>query len=102
MARAHLRVATPGEQAPAAAKVAPLTVSQAAAAGSRLEELQAMRRRVASAIDDPNTPARDLAALTRRQIEMGKEIEAIQTAAAQEEHERTAASADEDWDASAI
>lgn len=101
MARAHLRVATPGEQAPPAAK-APKSVTQAAADGSRLEELQAMRLRVARAIDDPNTPARDLAALTRRQIEMGKEIEAILTAAAQEDRERTAASADEDWDASAI
>jgi len=56
---------------------APATILQAAEAGSRLEELRAMRRRLARAMDDPNTPARDLAALSRRQLEIGKEIEAI-------------------------
>jgi hypothetical protein len=36
-----------------------------------------MRRRIATALDNPNTAARDLAALSRRQLEIGKEIEAI-------------------------
>ncbi|OBA62237.1 hypothetical protein A5780_19250 [Nocardia sp. 852002-20019_SCH5090214] len=39
-----------------------------------------MRRRLARALDDPQTPARDLAALSRRQLEIGKEIELIELA----------------------
>lgn len=39
-----------------------------------------MRRRIARAMDDVNTPARDLAALSRRQLEIGREIEAVQVA----------------------
>jgi len=56
----------------------PQTILQAAELGSRIEELRAMRRRIARAMDDPNTPARDLAALSRRQLEIGREIEAIE------------------------
>jgi hypothetical protein len=56
----------------------PSTILEAAEQGSRIEELRAMRRRIAKALDDPNTPARDLAALSRRQLEIGKEIEAIE------------------------
>jgi hypothetical protein len=55
----------------------PRTILEAAEHGSRIEELRAMRRRLARALDDPNTAARDLAALSRRQLEIGKEIEAI-------------------------
>ena len=75
-------------------------VEDAAEAGDRLAELQAMRLRVARAIDDPNTPPRDLAALTRRQMEMGREIEAIEKAAEEEAREHDgAAIEDEAWDA---
>jgi uncharacterized protein with PhoU and TrkA domain len=100
MARTYLRVTTPGEQPPV--KTPPKTVTQAASDGNRLEELQAMRLRVARAIDDPNTPARDLAALTRRQIEMGKEIEVIIVMAAEEANEHVSAAGPEVWDATAI
>ena len=68
---------------------------------SRLEELKAMRRRIAKAMDDVNTPARDLAALSRRQLEIGREVEAIEVA---EDEERSVVSnrGEEDWDADAI
>jgi hypothetical protein len=39
--------------------------------------LVALRSRVASAIDDPETPARDLASLTRRMQEVCRDIAAI-------------------------
>lgn len=40
-----------------------------------------MRARVASAVEDPNTPPRDLAALTRRLLEIANEIAAIEAQA---------------------
>jgi len=77
------------------------SVLEAADAGSRLDELVQMRRVIARAIDNENTSPRDLAALTRRQIEISKEIEAL---ARQVEEEATDAAhiPDEDFDASAI
>lgn len=57
------------------------SVTDAAAEGSRLELLVAMRARVASAVEDPNTPPRDLAALTRRLLEIANEIAAIEAQA---------------------
>lgn len=76
-------------------------VSAAAESGDRREELVAMRVRIAGAIDDEKTPARDLAALTRRQIDIAKEIEAIDKQAA-EEVDGVASTPDEQWDAEAI
>ncbi|WP_052372642.1 hypothetical protein [Nocardia otitidiscaviarum] len=93
-----LRAVAPDETA---TRDAPKTILQAAEDGSRLEELQAMRRRIARALDDPNTAARDLAALSRRQLEISKEIEAIQIAE-DEDHSVIANTDDEDWDESAI
>lgn len=77
------------------------TVTEAAADGSRRELLVAMRARVATAVADPNTPARDLAALTRRLMEIAKDIEAIDAAAEQEGRDAEA-TPDEQWDSSAI
>lgn len=68
---APLRAVQDGE------KVRQPSILEAAEVGSRIEELRAMRRRIAKAMDDVNTPARDLAALSRRQLEIGKEIDAI-------------------------
>ena len=76
---------------------APKTILEAAEQGSRLEELRAMRRRLAVALDDPNTPARDLAALSRRQLEIGKEIEAI-VVSEDEDHSVVVNADDEVWD----
>ena len=49
----------------------------AAESGNRLEELRAMRRVIARHIDSPETLARDLAALTRRQMDISREIESL-------------------------
>ena len=76
-----------------------LTICEAAEEGSRVEELRAMRRRLARALDDPNTPARDLAALSRRQLEIGREIEAI-VIAEDEDHSVVVSTDDEVWDGS--
>jgi len=75
----------------------PASILEAAEQGSRLEELRAMRRRIARAMDDPNTPARDLAALSRRQLEIGKEIEAI-VVSEDEDHSVVVNADDEEWD----
>jgi hypothetical protein len=90
-----LRAVATDEKPPS--KVALKTVLEAADEGSRVDELRAMRRRLARAIDDPNTPARDLAALSRRQLEIGREIEAIELA---EDEDRSviARTDDEVWD----
>ena len=86
-----------GAQAPSR----PKSVTKAASEGSRRDLLVAMRSRVATAVEDPNTPARDLAALTRRLMEIAKDIEAIDAALKQEGRDADA-SADEEFDASAL
>lgn len=90
--KAPLRAVTPEER-----REIPGTILQAAETGSRLDELRAMRRRLARALDDPNTPARDLAALSRRQLEIGREIEAI-VIAEDEDHSVVANTDDEAFD----
>ena len=92
--KTSLRVAKPGEQL---APERPKTILEAAEAGSRLEELRAMRRRIAKALDDPNTAARDLAALSRRQIEIGRDIDAL-LVAEDEDHSVVVNADDEVWD----
>ncbi len=87
------------DSTPAPAKPQPKTVTKAASEGTRRELLVAMRARVATAVEDPNTPARDLAALTRRLMEIAKDIEAID---ARNEDSDGAAAPDESFDASAI
>lgn len=70
--------------AAAAAAKAPPTITEAASKGDRLAELRAMRLILASAVQNSRTPARDLASLTRRLIEVGKEIEDLEALARQE------------------
>jgi hypothetical protein len=93
VAKTPLRVAQAGET------VRPKTVSEAASGGSQLELLVAVRSRVAKAVEDPGTPARDLAALTKRLIDVAKEIEAIK---AEAEDGDTSGIPDEDFDAAAL
>lgn len=90
----RVRVVAPDER-----REVPKSILEAAEQGSRLEELRAMRRRLAVALDDPNTPARDLAALSRRQLEIGREIEAI-VVAEDEDHSVVVNADDEAWDGS--
>ena len=80
-----------------AERKAPKSILESAEAGSRLDELKAMRRRLARAMDDPNTPARDLAALSRRQLEIGREIESIEIAE-DEDQSVIVRTDDEVWD----
>lgn len=75
------------------------TVSEAAEKGTTRELLVAMRARIAKAVEDPNTPARDLAALTKRLVEVVREIEAID---AREEESVGERAPDEAFDASAV
>lgn len=98
----HLRAVTAADKPPRRArKPRQKSVLEAAESGDRLEELRAMRRRIARTLDEPNTPARDLAALSRRQIELGKEIDALEARVREEEEQRASVS-DEDFDAEAI
>lgn len=86
MAKAKLRAVSENERRE------PATVSEAAMQGDRLAELKAMRRVIARALDSDRTLARDLASLSRRQMELGKEIEALEAEQAEAAHEAEVAS----------
>ncbi len=60
-----------------------------------------MRDRIAKTVESADCPPRDLAALTRRLVEIAREIEQLDLAAKQEA-ERAGEVADEAFDASAI
>ena len=77
---------------------APLTVASAAASGTPRDLLVALRARIASDIDDPDTPARDLAALSRRLLEIARDINAIDARDQGDDVGRAAATPDEAWD----
>lgn len=79
-ARANLRTVKPGDapvETEAPVKTKAKSVTQAAQKGTTRELLAAMRDRIAAAVEDRYTPARDLAALTKRLMETVREIEAI-------------------------
>jgi len=92
-----LRAVSPDEKA---TPVAPKSVTEAAKSGTTRELLSAMRARIAEAVEDPNTPARDLAALTKRLVEVVRDIEAID--ARTEEAESHANVEDGKFDAAAV
>ena len=94
-----LRAVAPGEPVPVV--VAPKSVTEAAAKGTTRELLAAMRTRIAEAVEDRNTPARELAALTKRLVEVVRDIEAIDVRAEQEA-EAHGDVPDEAFDSSAI
>ena len=93
-----LRAVSPGEKAPSRK---PKTITEAAADGTTRELLVAMRARIAKAVEDSSTPARDLAALTKRLVEVVRDIEAID-AREQQEATKSVDVTDEEFDASAI
>lgn len=74
MAGKNLRAVGPDE---VVSKPRRLSVSKAAEEGSTRDLLVAMRHRIAKAVEDPKTPARDLAALTKRLVEVVRDIDAI-------------------------
>jgi hypothetical protein len=94
-----LRAVSPDETAP---KVSPQTVTQAAASGTTRDLLVTMRDRVAKDVENANTPARDLAALTKRLMEIVRDIEAIDARTEQEAGEDAAEVEDGDFDAASV
>lgn len=78
----------------------PKTVTEAAKTGTARELLSAMRDRIAATVEDPKTPARDLAALTKRLMETVREIEAID--AREQEAGSSVDVGDGEFDAAAI
>ena len=91
-----LRAVKPGEVPPV-----PKSVTEAASGGSVRDVLVAMRARVAKDVENENTPSRDLAALTKRLMEIIRDIEAIDARKADDDHVGPAAE-DGDFDASAV
>jgi hypothetical protein len=77
-----------------------MSVVAAAEEGSTRDLLVAMRTRIAQAVGDADTPARDLAALTKRLVEVVRDIEAID--ARTEEAESHAEVSDGKFEASAV
>ena len=94
---AKLRAVKPGEKG----RRKPLSIIEAIEAGDRLAELEATHRRIGRAVQDEDTPARDLASLTRRQMEISKEIEGLKRQIVEEAQEN-GVSADEGWSEEAI
>lgn len=80
----------------------PKTITEAAADGDARALLVAMQTRIAKAIDNPNCPPRDLAALTRRLHEITRDIEAIDAAAEEEGGSGSEPVPDEAWDEEAL
>lgn len=96
---ANLRAVGKDEKPPGSTKLK--TITAAASSGTERELLVAMRARLAKSVEDPNTPPRDLAALSRRLLEVDREIRAIDLAAEEEANENRV-SPDEEFDASAV
>ena len=103
-ARRSLRSVSAGDKpvrASALKSAAPKLVVQAAKDGSTRELLAAMRDRIAVAVENPNTPARDLASLTKRLMEVVRDIEALDARTAEEVKEN-AEHPDEAWDTATL
>ena len=86
MAPRKLRAVQPDEQPEQPPR--PLTLAEAAKSGDHRALLVAMRDRIATAVQDPECPPRDLAALTRRLNEIAKDIRALDAAVQQEADEK--------------
>jgi hypothetical protein len=74
------------------------SISEAAASGSRLDLLVAMRDEIAGKLDE-GVPPRDLASLTRRLMEIAEDIEALEAETHGDVVSLAAATADEPWSA---
>jgi hypothetical protein len=93
MPRPSLNVVKPGTPA----RRRPVTVKSAAESGSRRELLTALRSRIAADIDNRDTPPRDLAALSRRLLEIAREIEMLAAQDKVDDIGEAAATPDEEW-----
>ena len=99
-ARTRLRAVTDADTATPPAP--PKSLIQAAKDGDDIAELKAMRLRLAQTLADPDTPPRDLASLSRRQIEIGREIRSLEALARQEGEGDDAPAADEAFNPAAV
>lgn len=97
--KSPLRAVEDNEEPTAPAHVK--TVVEAAQGGTTRELLAATRDRIAVAVENPNTAARDLASLTKRLMETVREIEAIDARDEQEAGESVEVS-DGDFNAAAV
>ena len=79
-----------------------MSVSEAAESGSRIAELRAMRRVIARRLDDEDTAARDLAALSKRQMDISREIEELMAEEEGDELGKAADSPDEGFDPTSL
>lgn len=75
-----------------------LSLIEAAEAGDGHAILVALKMRLARTIQDPQTPPRDLASLTRRLIEINRDLEALDAADAEDEIARALEAEDEEFD----
>jgi hypothetical protein len=96
MAR-QLRVATASD-----APKTPKSITEAATDGAKRELLVALRARIAKTVEDPKTPPRDLASLSRRLMEIANEIEAIDAAAGEGGMGEAVETPDEQFDEEAL
>jgi hypothetical protein len=74
-------------------------VTQAARADSHRELLAALRDRIAEAVQNPNTPAVALAALSRQLTLISKELEIMDTTSGEDVIAVAAGTADAPWTA---
>lgn len=81
---------------------APKSVTEAASNGTTRELLVAMRTRIAKAVEDPNAQSRDLAALTKRLMEVVRDIEAIDARRAADGDDAGPTVEDGEFNASAV
>lgn len=95
--KTSLTVVKPGATSRPRKPPAAKTVKAAAAGGSRRELLVALRARIAADIDNPNTPSRDLAALSRRLLEIAKELEMLAAQDKVDDIGEAAATPDQEW-----
>lgn len=96
MSKGRLRAVSEDEKAPG--KV-PATIAEAASSGDMRATLAKLRDRLSRTLDDVNTPPRDLAALSRRFLEVVREIDEIDARAEQEASEDGEATGDAEWSA---
>lgn len=73
------------------------TITEAAEKGTLRQQMVALRERIAITVQDPDCPPRDLASLSRRLLEITKEIEAIDVRSREDDDAETAP--DEEWHA---
>ncbi len=94
MATRRMRAVADGERAPTKK---PTTIAEAADVGTPRDQLVLMRKRIAKALDEPNCSTRDLASLSKRLMEITREIETIDERSRDDGDEETPP--DAEWEA---